>query len=51
MQNSWETFTDFVHWSMSTINKVIPDSDVKQVLIEVLAFENSNAECKKSLDP
>ena len=29
---------------MSTINKVIPDSDVKQVLIEVLAFENSNAD-------
>ena len=41
------TFTNFLHWLMSTINKVIPDSDGRKVLIEMLSFENSNAEYKK----
>ena len=33
------------------MNKAISDSDVTQVLIQTLAFENANTECKRVIRP
>jgi hypothetical protein len=31
------------------VNKAIADADSRQVLIETLAYENSNTKCKKKV--
>lgn len=30
----------------SAVNRIAPDSEVRQILIESLAFENANSECE-----
>jgi hypothetical protein len=44
-----ETFTDFLQRLVSAVNKVLSDPDVRQVLIETLAFENVNAKYKRAI--
>lgn len=33
------------------MNKAVLDPDTRQVLIEILAFENANTDCKKAIGP
>ena len=35
----------------STVNRMIPASEVRQKTIESLAFENANAQCKRVIRP
>lgn len=48
MQSPIETFTDFVHSLMTSINTTISKQDVRNVVIEALAFKDSSAECKNN---
>lgn len=48
MQSPRETFTNFLHRLTYAMDRAISDPDVRQVLIEPLAFKNANAECKES---
>lgn len=51
MQSPIETFTDFLHRLTISKNMPISNLNVRQVLIEALAFKYSSAECKIILRP
>lgn len=46
-----ETFTNFIHRVISAVNRIVSDSEVRKILIESLAFENSSSECKTVIGP
>ena len=46
-----ETFTDFLHRLTSAINTAIPNSEARQIIIESLAFEYANSQCKRIIRP
>ena len=50
-QGPKETFTDFSQRLISAANRMISDPEVRQILIECLAFENANSECKRVMMP
>lgn len=50
-QGSGEAFTDYLQSLVSAINKAVSDPDVRQMVIEILAFENGNNECKRVIRP
>lgn len=47
IQGLKEDFTDFLQRLASAVNRIAPDSEVRQILIESLAFENANSECER----
>ena len=51
IQSPRETFTDFLHRLTSAVNRTVPDSEARRIIIETLAFENANAQCKRILRP
>ena len=40
-------FTDFLQRSTSAVNRMIPNSEARQIRIESLTFENGNSLCKR----
>lgn len=36
---------------ISAVNRIVSDSEVRKILIESLAFENSSSECKTVIGP
>lgn len=42
-----ETFTDFLQRLTSAVNRMIPNSESRQIIIESLAFENAISQCKR----
>ena len=51
IQSPRETFTDFLQRLTSAVNRTVPDSEARRIIIESLAFENANAQCKRILRP
>ncbi|KAL6087973.1 hypothetical protein STEG23_022833, partial [Scotinomys teguina] len=47
IQGPKETFIDFLERLTSAINRMVPNSKARQTIIESLAFENANSQCKK----
>lgn len=33
----------------SVVNKILKDTEVREILIETLAFKNANSRCKKGI--
>lgn len=51
-QGTKEAFTDFfLQRLMSTVNKMVSDPEIRQILIEPLVFENANSEYKMVIGP
>lgn len=50
IQSSDVSFTDFLKRLNSSVNRAISYPNAIEPLLESLAFENSNAECKKVFD-
>ena len=46
-----EVFMDFLQRLTSEVNRMIPNSEARQIIIESLAFENANSLCKKLIRP
>ena len=46
-----EPFTDFLQRLTKAVQIRVTDPEARRVLIESLAFENANLECKKILGP
>ena len=46
IQGPKEAFTDLLQRLTSTVNRIVSDSEVRQILITFLAFENANSEYK-----
>ena len=51
IQDPKETFINFLQRLTSAINKRMPNSEIRQVIIESLAFENANAQYKMVIRP
>ena len=51
IQSPSETFTDFLHRLTSAVNRTVRDSEARRIIIESLAFENANTQCKRILRP
>ena len=51
IQGPKETFMDFLQRLTSVINKMTPNSEARQIIIESLAFENANVQCKWAIRP
>ena len=41
----------FLQRLISAVNRIVSDSEVRKILIESLAFENANSECKRMMRP
>ena len=46
-----EDFMDFLQWLTSAVNRMIPNSEARQIIIESLAFENANSQFKRIIRP
>ena len=44
-----ETFTDFLQ--RLTVKRMIPNSEARQTIIDSLALENANSQCKRLIRP
>ncbi|XP_052610186.1 oxidized purine nucleoside triphosphate hydrolase isoform X1 [Peromyscus californicus insignis] len=51
IQGPKESFTDFLQRLTSAVQKMVPNSEASQIIIESLAFENANAACKRIIRP
>ena len=51
IQDFEEAFTGFLQRLGSAVDRAITDPETKQSLIEILAFENANTECKRVIKP
>lgn len=51
MQGPKQTFTDFLQRLGSAVDRSVSDPLARKALIESLAFENANAECKEAIRP
>jgi hypothetical protein len=52
MQGPKSAFTIFFLQRLtSAVNKIVSDSEVRQILMRSLAFENANSECKGAIRP
>ena len=51
VQSPRETFTDFLHRLTSAVHRSVRDSEARRIIIETLAFENANTQCKRVLRP
>ena len=49
IQHLKEKFTDFLQKLTSAVNKMIPNSEARQIIIESLTFENANSQCKSTI--
>ena len=47
IQGPKETFTDFLQRLTSAVNRMIPNSKARQIIIESLDFEIANSQCKR----
>ena len=47
MQGPKEAFMDFLQRLTSTVNRMIPNSEARQIIIESLTFENANSLSKR----
>lgn len=50
IQGTKETFTDFLQRLISAVNRMIFNSEARQI-IESLPFENANTQCKRVTRP
>ncbi|XP_049981111.1 endogenous retrovirus group K member 5 Gag polyprotein-like [Alexandromys fortis] len=50
-QGQREPFSDFLQRLTKAVQIGIPDPDTRRIMIESLAYENANVECKKILGP
>ena len=46
-----DIFTNSLQRSTSVVNGMISNSEVRQIIIESLAFENANSLCKRIIRP
>ena len=51
MQDPKETFTDFLPRLTSGADRRVADPGAKKALVESLAFEKANSECRKVIRP
>ena len=51
MQGSKEVFTKLLQRITSAVNRKIPNSEARQIIVESLAFENANSLCKRISRP
>ena len=51
IQDSKETITDFSQRMTSGVNRMIPNSKARQIIIESLTFENASSQCKRIIRP
>ena len=51
IQGPQETFPDFLQRLTSAVERSISDSSSRKAIIEFLAFENANTECKEVIRP
>ena len=51
MHGPKETFPDFLQRLTSAVERSISDSAARKAIIESVAFENMNAECKEAVRP
>ena len=51
IQGPKETFMDFLQRLTSADNRMIPNSEARQGIIESLDFENANFQCKRIIRP
>ena len=42
-----EVFVDFLQRLASIVNRMISNSEARQIITKTVAFENSNSQCKK----
>ena len=49
MQGPKEAFVDFLQRLTSAGNRMLPNSETRQIIIESLDFENANSLCKKTV--
>lgn len=49
IQDPKEAFTEFLKRLTSAVNRIV--SEVRQILIEFLVFENANSGCKRVIRP
>ena len=47
IQGPKEAFMDFLQRLTSAVNRMIPNSEARQIIIESLAFENASSLCKR----
>lgn len=50
-QGPKEAFTDFLQRLTPAVNRIASDPEIRQLIIEVLAFEKANSECKRVIRP
>ena len=51
IQGPKEVFAGFLQRLTSAVNRMIPNSEARQIIIESLAFENANSLCKRIIRP
>lgn len=51
IQGTKETFTDFLQRLISAVNRMIFNSEARQIIIESLPFKNANTQCKRVTRP
>lgn len=51
MQGATEPYTDFLARLKVAVERAIGKDQISQILLQTLAYENANSECKRILDP
>ena len=51
IQSPMETFMDFLQRLTLAVNRMIPNSEAGQTIIEYLAFKNTNPQCQRIIRP
>ena len=50
-QSNGESFVDFIARLHQNLNKTVSQPGLRNLLMQVLAYDNANSECKKAIQP
>ena len=50
-QSNGESFVDFLARLHQNLNKTVSQPGLRNLLMQVLAYDNANSECKKAIQP
>ena len=50
-QSNGETYVDFIPGPHQNLTKTVSQPDLRDLLMQVLAYDNANSECKKATQP
>ena len=50
-QDPKEIFADLLQRETSAVKRMLSNSEARQIVIEPLAFENANSQCKRVIRP